>query len=90
MTTSNAEPNSNAHAKVKQVFEFLKAFASLRFSTVLQITEHQWLQWISQLPEHESISITKEDDIKVWLVPSLEELDEEGRTNRFAFPESTN
>ena len=81
MTTGNSESNTNAHSKVTQIFEFLKAFASLRYSTVLQITDHQWLQLLSQLPEHESISITQEDEIKEWLVNSLEEPDEEDESD---------
>ena len=76
MTTNRTESDTDAHSKVTQIFEFLKAFASLRHSTVLQITDHPWWQWLSQLPEHESISITGEDEIKEWLIPSLEQEDE--------------
>ena len=64
MAASNPIIESTSKSRVTQIFQFLRAFYSLRTKTILQIADQPWIQWLRDLPDHECIWVANESDLQ--------------------------
>ena len=64
VAASNPGFDSTAKSRVTQIFQFLRAFYALRTKTILQIADQPWIQWLKDIPDHESVWIANEADLQ--------------------------
>ena len=56
---------STAKSRVTQIFQFLRAFYSLKTKTILQISDQPWTQWIRDIPSHECVWVASDSDLQI-------------------------
>lgn len=68
---------SDAQSRVRQVFDFLKAFYGLRNKTILHVSEYPWSIRLSDIPDHESVWLARDSDILNWNDEETDSIHEE-------------